>query len=95
MSGHVEHYPELAEHVGRYLVRYEPKRALAGEQWVWTTDDVSEARVFSEPTDNPTWLAGVAEPPARRAWGHWRDRQGKTSRSRIVPTNPVGPWMSR
>lgn len=34
----MEKYPELAEHIGRWLTRYEPEQALIGEQWLWTTN---------------------------------------------------------
>jgi len=39
----IERFPELAEMVGRYLLRYEPEKAKTGEQWIWTTDDPAEA----------------------------------------------------
>lgn len=34
----VEDVPELAEHIGRWVTRYEPDKALLGEQWLWTTN---------------------------------------------------------
>ena len=39
----LERAPELMEHLGRWLTRYEPDRAVEGEQWLWTTDDRSKA----------------------------------------------------
>ena len=39
----VHDVPELQEHVGRWLVAYKPELCKAGEQWLWTTDDRSEA----------------------------------------------------
>lgn len=34
----VEDVPELAEHIGRYLTRYEPDKCLTNDQWLWTTN---------------------------------------------------------
>jgi hypothetical protein len=42
----MERFPELLEHVGRYLVRYEPELAPQGKQWLWTTNDPEEALVL-------------------------------------------------
>jgi hypothetical protein len=42
----IERYPELAEQIGRYLVRYEPELAPKGEQWIWTTEDFGQATRF-------------------------------------------------
>lgn len=39
----MERYPELTKQIGRWLVRYEPKKALTGEQWILTTDDRAKA----------------------------------------------------
>ena len=41
-------YPELLEHVGRYVQNYEPWKAPRGEQWIWTTDDLESARAFDD-----------------------------------------------
>ena len=42
----VHDVPELQEHVGRYLVRYEPSQCLQNEQWLWTTKKKNEALVL-------------------------------------------------
>lgn len=34
----VETIPELAEHIGRWVTRYEPEKAMNNEQWLWTTN---------------------------------------------------------
>jgi hypothetical protein len=44
----IERFPELTEHFGRYLVRYEPELAPKGEQWIWTTDDRKQAARFED-----------------------------------------------
>jgi len=43
MQRHPELYPELIEHIGRYVTRYEPELAPFGQQWIWTTDDPEKA----------------------------------------------------
>lgn len=39
----VHDVPELWEHVGRYLVKYEPDKCLTNDQWLWTTEKRNEA----------------------------------------------------
>jgi hypothetical protein len=39
-------YPELTEHIGRYVVHYDPWQAPKGGQWLWTTADRDKAFHF-------------------------------------------------
>ena len=42
----VHDVPELQEHVGRYLVKYEPEKCKEGEQWLWTTAKRNKALIL-------------------------------------------------
>lgn len=42
----MEQVPELQEHIGRYLVKYEPDKALLEEPWLETTAKKNEALVL-------------------------------------------------
>jgi len=42
-------YPELVAMLGKFVARYEPEQAPKGEQWLWVTDDPTEALAFDDP----------------------------------------------
>jgi hypothetical protein len=67
----MEHYPELRQHIGRYVTRYEPEQALQGEQWLWTSDDPMEAVGFD---DHSKLHAFYAQAIGERPWDGRPDR---------------------
>ena len=66
----MERYPELVENIGRWLVRYEPELAPKGEQWLWTTDDRSQA--LQLPFEQMSEL--IRTPIGTRPWDGKPDR---------------------
>lgn len=71
MMDNPEHYPELIEQIGRFVVRYEPELAPKGEQWIWTSDDVNEAKTWTDPGDlHRYYLQAIGT----RAWDARPDR---------------------
>jgi hypothetical protein len=66
----MEKFPELTEHIGRWLLRYDPDKAISGEQWLWTTDKRSEALAlpFKEMLDL------IKKPIGVRPWDGKPDR---------------------
>lgn len=51
----IEHYPDLVEHIDRYVTRYEPSQASLQKQWVWTTGDPAEALGFADHAEMHEW----------------------------------------
>jgi hypothetical protein len=44
----LEQYPELFEQLDRYVVDYQPELAPKGEQWIWTSDKLEDAKQFAD-----------------------------------------------
>jgi hypothetical protein len=49
-------YPELMECIGQYVVRYEPRFAKLGQQWLWTSPNIEEALEFPNLSDAHEFL---------------------------------------
>lgn len=67
----IEQHPDLAAQIGRWLVRYEPERVAADEQWIWTSDELAEARVFA---DHGEWFDLYRTSIGTRPWDGKPDR---------------------
>lgn len=78
----MEMYPELMEHVGRYLVHYDPWRAPKGEQWLWTTASQDEALEFENQTEaHAFWTQSIGTRP----WDGKPDRPLTAYHVQILP----------
>ena len=67
----IERYPELAEQIGRWIVRYEPEYVGLEEQGLWTSDDLAEAKVFA---DHEEWFNLYRTSIGTRPWDGKPDR---------------------
>lgn len=67
----IEQAPELAEQIGRWLVHYEPENAKIPEQWIFTSDQLSEARVFDSQEE---WFDLYRTSIGTREWDGKPDR---------------------